>query len=93
MLRLDEVLPLLKRTPLEERPDVLLQHQKASNVCVTSNTYHPPPFFRLIRKSEILSVFATNHIRGVQVFKEAEAEAARIQDTVRFRTLLAVNQS
>jgi|GEM_PF-833314 len=81
----NEVLDILKQTPPEERTEVAVQEY--------CNSLRLLCRFKFVSAAVILKpseerisyflVYATNHPRGVEVFKAAELKAARIQDEVR----------
>ena len=75
----------LRALPSAERPDALVReyckslHTLANFEYVSSAAIFDPD------KDEIryYLVYGTNHHRGIEVFKSAEATAARLQDTIR----------
>lgn len=88
-----EVLPILRETPPEERHDALVReyckslHTLAGYKYVSSAAIFDP------KKDEIryFLIYGTNHHRGIEVFKAAESKAARLQDNLRYEA--AVHKS
>jgi three-Cys-motif partner protein len=84
-----EALEKLLATPKEDRRDVALVEycESLKRLCA----------FEYVSSAVILSpdaeqvkyflVFGTNHVEGVKVFKEAEKEAAKIQNAIRCQTI------
>ena len=81
-----EVLPLLQGTPNEERADVAVREYALSLQSMCGFKYVSSAVILEPNKEDkrYFLVYATNHPRGVEVFKTAETKAAKLQDEVRY---------
>jgi len=85
----DEAIDVLRKTPKNRKLGVILQEYCTSLKQLCG--------FKYVSAAAILEpneeairyflVFGTNHLRGIEVFKNAEKTAARMQDRVRFETI------
>jgi hypothetical protein len=85
----DEAIDVVRKAPKHRKLTVILQEYCTSlkDLCG----------FKYVSAAAILEpneeairyflVFGTNHLRGIEVFKNAEKAAARMQDKVRFETI------
>jgi three-Cys-motif partner protein len=81
-----EVLPLLRQTPNEDRADVAVHEYAASLKKMCGFKYVSSAVILEPNKEDkrYFLVYATNHPRGIEVFKAAETKAAKLQDEVRY---------
>jgi three-Cys-motif partner protein len=89
-----EVLPILQKTSKDERADIAVREYCRS--------LHIMCGFKYVSSAVILEpgkedkryflVYATNHPRGVEVFKAAETKAAKLQDSVRYEAKVQKTQ-
>lgn len=85
----DEAIDILKGTPSDKKLAVILREYCKSLKSLCG--------FKYVSAAAILEpneeairyflVFGTNHLRGIEVFKDAERAAANMQDRVRFETI------
>jgi hypothetical protein len=84
------VIELLQKTPAEERAEqaVLEYSQSLKELC--GFKYVSAAVILAPNKESILYflVYATNHPRGIEVFKAAEIKAAKIQDDIRHQSYI-----
>jgi three-Cys-motif partner protein len=85
----DEAVDVLRKTPKNRKLNIILREycKSLKQLCG----------FQYVTAAAILEpneeairyflVFGTNHLRGIEVFKNAEKTAARMQDQVRFETI------
>jgi three-Cys-motif partner protein len=81
-----DVLPLLQSTPNDERADVAVREYCRSLQMLCGFKYVSSAVILEPDKEDkrYFLVYATNHPRGVEVFKSAETKAAKLQDDVRY---------
>jgi hypothetical protein len=81
----NEVLNILRKTPTVERTERAVQEYCGSLRLLCDFKYVSSAIILEPNEESIryFLVYATNHPRGVEVFKAAEIKAARIQDDVR----------
>ncbi|MDQ6632010.1 MAG: hypothetical protein M3Y82_09665, partial [Verrucomicrobiota bacterium] len=81
-----DVLPRLQATPNEERADVAVREYCRSLRAMCGFKYVSSAVILEPDKEDkrYFLVYATNHPRGVEVFKAAETKAAKLQDDVRY---------
>ena len=81
-----DVLPLLKATPHGGRADVAVREYCRSLQMMCGFKYVSSAVILEPGKEDkrYFLVYATNHPRGVEVFKTAETKAAKLQDDVRY---------
>lgn len=81
----EEVLDVLQNTPPDERIDQAVREYCRSLRLLCNFKYVSEAVILEPNEESILYflIYATNHPRGVEVFKAAEIKAARIQDEVR----------
>src|SRR2546421_5667508 len=81
-----DVLPRLQATPSEERADVAVREYCRSLRTMCGFKYVSSAVILEPDKEDkrYFLVYATNHPRGVEVFKAAETKAAKLQDDVRY---------
>jgi three-Cys-motif partner protein len=80
-----EVLQILRSTPAEEQGERAVQEycRSLKQLCKFSYVSSAVIFEPDREEVKYFLVFATNHTDGIEVFKAAEINAARIQDAVR----------
>jgi three-Cys-motif partner protein len=81
-----DVLPLLQSTSNDERADVAVREYCRSLQMMCGFKYVSSAVILEPDKEDkrYFLVYATNHPRGVEVFKSAETKAAKLQDDVRY---------
>ena len=81
-----DVLPRLQATPSEERADVAVREYCRSLRTMCGFKYVSSAVILEPDKEDkrYFLVYATNHPRGVEVFKAAETKAAKLQDDARY---------
>jgi three-Cys-motif partner protein len=79
------VLQILQQTPPEERPEqaVLEYSQSLKELCGFKYVSAAVVLEPIKESVRYFLVYATNHPRGIEVFKAAEIKAAKIQDDIR----------
>lgn len=79
------VLEILQQTPAEERPEqaVLEYSQSLKELCGFKYVSAAVVLEPIKESVRYFLVYATNHPRGIEVFKAAEIKAAKIQDDIR----------
>lgn len=82
----NDVLPLLQKTPHGEQADVAVREYCRSLQIMCGFKYVSSAVILEPDKEDkrYFLVYATNHPRGVEVFKTAETKAAKLQDDVRY---------
>lgn len=83
-----EVLDILRQTPQDERTEVAVEEycRSLKLLCHFRYASSAVVFRPAEEKVSYYLIYGTNHPRGVEVFKRAELNAARIQDVVRHET-------
>jgi len=82
----NEVLALLQQAPNEDRADIAVREYCRSLQMMCGFEYASSAVILEPDKEDkrYFLVYATNHSRGVEVFKAAETKAAKLQDDVRY---------
>lgn len=82
----NDVLPILQATPNEERADAAVREYCRSLQTLCGFKYVSSAVILEPGKEDkrYFLVYATNHSRGVEVFKAAETKSAKLQDDVRY---------
>jgi hypothetical protein len=85
-----EVLDVLRQAPKEQRTELAVQEYCDSlrSLCGFKYVSRAVILKPAVERIGYFLVFATNHSRGVEVFKAAELTAANIQDHVRHETTI-----